>query len=151
VILFSKSFLLGFLVAIPVGPVAGLILRRSLRIGSLAGLISGVGAAAADSLFALLASLGLAVLLEEIGDSRHYIGGIGGFVLVFVGLRLFFQRPPNLDTAELLTERYLSHYLWDALSIFLVTLINPMTIIAFAALFAGSSLIPLDPRRIDYL
>ncbi len=150
-ILFFKSFVLGFLVALPVGPIAILILQRSLEIGGLAGLVSGIGAATADALFALLAGLGLAALLEGIRESHHLVGGLGGFVLILVGLKLFFQRPPALKTEEVLSERYLHHYLWDSLSVFLLTLTNPMTIIAFGALFAGSNLIPLDPRRIDYL
>ncbi|MBI2082327.1 MAG: LysE family transporter [Deltaproteobacteria bacterium] len=149
-ILYFKSFLLGFLVALPVGPIAILILQRSLQIGWLAGIASGIGAALADGLFAFLAGLGLTALLEEIGGSHPFVGGFGGIVLVLVGLKLFFQKPPALQTEEVLSERYLHHYLWDTLSVFLLTLTNPMTIIAFAALFAGSNLIPLDPRKIDY-
>ncbi|MBI2981940.1 MAG: LysE family transporter [Deltaproteobacteria bacterium] len=151
-ILYFKSLFLGFLVALPVGPIAILILQRSLQVGPLAGIASGIGAAVADGLIAFLAGLGLAALLEEIGRSQHFfVGGIGGLVLVLVGLKLFFQKPPALRTEEVLSERYLHHYLWDTLSVFLLTLTNPMTIIAFAALFAGSNLIPLDPRKIDYL
>ncbi len=150
-ILFSTSYLLGFLVALPVGPIAILILQRSLGVNWLAGLASGIGAALADALFALLAGLGLVALLEGIRESHHFVGGLGGLVLALVGLRLFFQKPPALHTEEVLSERYLHHYLWDSLSVFLLTLTNPMTIIAFGALFAGSNLIPLDPRRVDYL
>lgn len=149
--LFSQAFLLGFLVALPIGPIAILILQRSIQVGGWAGLASGIGAALADALFALLAGLGLAALLEEFRGSHHFVGGLGGFILVLVGLKLFFQKPPKLETDEILSERYLHHYLWDAFSVFLLTLTNPMTIIAFGALFAGSNLIPLDPRRIDYL
>ena len=149
--LFSQALILGFLVAFPVGPVAILILQRSIQVGWVAGLASGIGAALADALFGLLAGLGLSALLEQYRDSHHFVGGIGGIALILVGLKLFFQKPPKLETEEVLSERYLRHYLWDALSVFLLTLTNPMTIIAFGALFAGSDLIPLDPRKIDYL
>jgi len=149
--LFVKSLVLGLLVAVPVGPIAFLILQRSLQIGWGAGFMSGVGAAAADALFALVVSLGLSVLLEQLRDSRHLVGGLGSIALILVGLKFIFQKPPALETEEVLSERYLHHYLWDAGSVFLLTLTNPMTVIAFAALFAGSNLIPLDPRRIDYV
>ena len=149
--LFLKSAFLGFLIAFPVGPIAILILQRSLKIGWLAGITSGIGAALADALFAFLAGIGLSALLEGVRESHHFVGGLGGLVLVLVGLKLFFQKPPSLETEEVLSERFLHHYLWDTASIFLLTLTNPMTIIAFGALFAGSSLIPLDPRRLDYL
>ncbi|MBI2068356.1 MAG: LysE family transporter [Deltaproteobacteria bacterium] len=149
--LFLKSAALGFLVALPVGPIAVLILQRSLQVNWLAGLSSGIGAASADALLSILASLGLAAVFESLRESHHFIGNAGGIVLILVGIKIFFQRPPALDTEEVLSERYLHHYLWDGASVFLLTLTNPMTLIAFAALFAGSSLIPLDPRKMDYL
>jgi len=59
-ILFSKAFLLGWMVAIPIGPVGFLIIQRSIKVGSLAGVASGLGAALADGLFGFLAAIGLA-------------------------------------------------------------------------------------------
>lgn len=149
--LFLQALFLGFLVAAPVGPIAILILQRSFQVGWRAGLASGLGAAVADALFAFLASLGLAALLEGYRESHHFVGGLGALALILVGMKFFFQNPPALKTEEVLSERYLHQYLWDSLSVFLLTLTNPMTIVAFGALFAGSDLIPLDPRRIDYL
>lgn len=149
--LFSKACLLGWMVAIPVGPVALLILQRRLKLGPLGGVASGIGAALADGLFGLLAAMGLSTLLGEVEVSRHFVRPLGSLALVLVGTYFFFQEPPPLEPEEVLSARYLHHYLWDALSTFLLTLTNPVTLIAFAALFAGSGLIPEDPRRIQYL
>ncbi len=138
------------MVAIPIGPVGLLLIQRSLKIGSLAGLASGLGAALADGLFGLLAALGLAALIDQLEAYRHFIRPLGSIVLMIVGIYFQFQEPPSLEAEEVLSVRYLHHYLWDSLSTFFLTLLNPMTIIAFAALFAGSDLIPEDPKKIQF-
>jgi threonine/homoserine/homoserine lactone efflux protein len=150
-ILFSKAFILGWMVAIPIGPVGFLIIQRSLKIGSLAGIASSLGAALADGLFGLLAAMGLVALIGEMDQSRHLIRPLGSLILLIVGVYFFFQKPPPLEAEEVLSNRYLHHYLWDLLSTFFLTLLNPITIIAFAALFVGSDLIPEDPGKIQYL
>lgn len=149
--LFSKACVLGLVVAIPVGPVALLIVQRSLAVGSLRGLASSLGAALADGLFGLLAALGLAALIEQLEVLRDMVRPLGSVVLMIMGIYFFFRKPLTLETEEVLSGRYLRHYLWDLFSTFLLTLTNPLTIIAFGALFAGSDLIPEDPRKIQYL
>ena len=148
--LFSKSGVLGLMVAIPVGPVTLLILQRSLKVGSLTGIASGVGAALADGLFGLLAAIGLMTLVGGLEQTRHFVRPLGSLVLMIVGIYFFFQKPPSLEADEVLAERYRPNYLWDMLSAHFLTLLNPTTLIAFAALFAGSDLIPEDPRKIQY-
>ncbi|MBI1910161.1 MAG: LysE family transporter [Deltaproteobacteria bacterium] len=148
--MFFKSLLLGFIVAIPIGPIALLILQRSLGLGYLAGFASGIGAAAADALFALFASMGLVALISWLEKYYVWIQPVGGLIVVVLGLKFFFNKPPLLKADEVLTPRYLHHYTWDAFSTFLLTLTNPMTMFAFAALFTGSNLIPVDPRKIFF-
>lgn len=139
------------MVSIPIGPVGLLIIQRSLKVGSLGGIASGVGAALADGLFGFFAAFGLVTLFGGLEESRHLVRPFGSLVLMLVGIYFFFQRPPPLETEEVLSPRYLHHYLWDMLSAFLLTLMNPTTIIAFAALFAGSDLIPEDPKKIQFV
>ena len=54
-----QGLLLGISIAVPVGPIGLLCLRRSLTAGRLAGFVSGLGAATADALFGVIAALGL--------------------------------------------------------------------------------------------
>lgn len=149
--LFSKALVVGWMVAIPVGPVALLIIQRSIKVGSLAGFASGLGAALADGLFGLLAAIGLVTLFGGLEESRPFVRPLGSLVLMLVGVYFFFQKPPSLEAEEILSPRYLHHYLWDLISSFILTLMNPTTIVAFAALFAGSDLIPEDVGKIQYL
>lgn len=148
--LLLKAALAGGLLAIPVGPVGLLIIQRSLSLGSLRGMASGLGAAVADAVFAFLAAYGMVALFEG-NHYKHFIRPLGGVILFCVGLAFILKKSKSTETEEVLSGNYLQRYIWDALSTFLLTLTNPTTIIAFAAVFTGSDLIPEDPRKIDYL
>lgn len=149
-ILVLKACVLGFMVAIPVGPVAVLLVQRSLSVGSLAGLFTGLGAALADAFFGYMAALGLVALVEQLEVGSVFWRPLGSLALIIVALHFIFQKPPKLEAEEVLSRGYQRRYWWDLVSSFFLTLINPTTIIAFAALFAGSDLIPEDPKRIQY-
>ncbi len=149
--LIFKAAVLGFMVAIPVGPVGVLLIQRSLSIGSLAGIFTGLGAALADALFGYFAALGLVALVEQLEVGRHFWRPLGSLALILVAVYFIFQKPPKLEAEEVLTGRFQRRYWWDLVSSFFLTLLNPTTIIAFAALFAGSDLIPEDPKRIQYV
>ena len=148
--LLFKAFAVGLIIAIPVGPIAILIFKRSLGIGYLAGLASGIGAALADALFALMASIGVLALTGWIEESIVWFRPIGGIFLIFLGIHFFFKKSPALQTDEVLTPRYLHHYPWEVVSTFLLTLTNPLTIFAFVALFTGVHLIPLSPTKVHH-
>src|ERR1700759_3727937 len=55
-----KGFAIGLSVAIPVGPIALLCMRRTLEFGFTFGFATGLGAAAADLLYSSIAALGIA-------------------------------------------------------------------------------------------
>ncbi len=149
--LFQKACFLGWMVAIPVGPVGLLIIQRSITMGYVRGLFSGLGAALADGVFGFLAAIGLVALIENYGGAKHFIRPLGGLVLAIVGIVFILKKKREVKAEEVLTANYANRYLWDLLSTFLLTLMNPMTIIAFGALFAGADLIPVDVRKIQYL
>ena len=146
-----KAFFVGLIVAIPVGPIAILIFQRSLSVGYITGIASGIGAALADALFAFLASLGVVALADWMAGPLVWLRPVGGAILIILGVHFFFKRAPSLKTEEVLTTRYLHHYTWDAFSTFLLTLTNPMTMLAFAALFTGVAIVPMEVKRIYYL
>lgn len=57
--IFLKGIVLGFSIAAPVGPIGILCIRKTLQFGRLSGLFYGLGAAIADSIYAILAAFGL--------------------------------------------------------------------------------------------
>lgn len=149
--LFQKACFLGWMVAIPVGPVGLLIIQRSITMGYVRGLFSGLGAALADGVFGFLAAIGLVTLIENYAGSKHFIRPLGGLVLAIVGIVFILKKKREVKAEEVLTANFANRYIWDLLSTFFLTLMNPMTIIAFGALFAGADLIPVDVRKIQYL
>ncbi len=58
-IFFLKRLILGFSIAAPVGPIGILCIRRTLQFGRLSGFFSGLGAAAADCIYGIIAAFGL--------------------------------------------------------------------------------------------
>ena len=56
---FFKGLIIGFVIAVPVGPIAVLCIHRTLKGGKIYGLISGLGAATADAIYGAIAALGL--------------------------------------------------------------------------------------------
>lgn len=148
---YFKCLFLGLMVAIPIGPVGLLVIQRSIKLGSLRGIISGLGAALADGLFGFLAAAGLSALVEQLETSRPFIHPLGSLILASVGIYFYFQKPRSTETKEVLSARHLHRYLWDLLSVFSLTLMNPATVLAFTALIAGSDLISLETNKMEYL
>ncbi len=129
--LFVKGLIVGFCLAAPVGPIAVLCLQRTMSHGRLAGFVSGLGAAAADAVYGTLAAFGVTVISAFLMDHRMLFQRIGGAILCVLGARLLFVRPPQKEAGD--NDRGLFR---DFLSTFVLTLTNPMTFIAFAAIFA---------------
>jgi threonine/homoserine/homoserine lactone efflux protein len=54
--IFLKGILIGFAMAVPVGPIGIMCIRKTLTDGRLRGLMIGLGAATADLLYACVAA-----------------------------------------------------------------------------------------------
>ena len=61
---FLKGIAAGFVVAIPVGPVAMLCIRRTLATNMKSGYATGLGAAVADTLYAIIAAYGISFIAD---------------------------------------------------------------------------------------
>lgn len=62
--LFFKGLIAGFLIAIPVGPIAALCIHRTLSEGKIRGIVFGLGAAAADATYGFIAAFGLTLISD---------------------------------------------------------------------------------------
>ncbi len=147
--LFIKGLIVGFCLAAPVGPIAALCVQRTISKRLLSGLISGLGAAAADAFYGMVAAFGATIVSEFLIAERSWMQRVGGVILIFMGLRLFLTKPkPESGKGSRETEVGKGHggkkatsnnsrgLMGDFLSTFLLTLTNPMTFVAFAAVFA---------------
>jgi len=132
-----KGAAIGFALAAPVGPINLLCLRRSLADGRRVGFVSGLGAAAADTTYGTLAAAGLTSITGFLVGHRLELQLIGGLFLVVLGLHTMRARTPRREArAPVHVGR-----LRDAFaSTYVLTLANPMTLIAFTGIFAGLGL-----------
>lgn len=125
--LFLKAIGFGIALAAPVGPIAILCVRRTLTNGFTAGLVTGMGAATADGLYAALAAFGLSSILHFLIGASPFMQLVGGIFLCYIGVRLFWVKT-NTDTSEVITS---SPHLSNYIKTFLLTLANPLTIVIF--------------------
>jgi len=127
-----KGMIIGFSIAAPVGPIGVLCIRRTLAEGRAYGLVSGLGAATADAFYGTIAALGLTLISSFLIDQANWLRLIGGAYLCYLGLKTFRSKPAE-RAAEAKGRGLLGAYT----STLFLTLTNPLTIFAFAAIFAG--------------
>ncbi len=102
-IFWLRGLLIGFSIAAPVGPIGVLCIRRTLAAGRVTGLVSGLGAATADSFYGAVAGFGLTFISGLLIDQRFWLRLIGGAFLCYLGIRTFLararERPTGATTA----------------------------------------------------
>lgn len=130
-----RGLLIGFSIAAPVGPIGVLCIRRTLTNGQAAGLVSGLGAATADALYGCIAGFGLTLISNFLVSQQLWLRLVGGLFLCYLGIKTLLSKP-----AEHAAVAKGSGLLGAYASTFFLTVTNPMTIISFAAIFAGLGL-----------
>jgi len=130
--LFVKGCLIGFSIAMPVGPIGLMCIRHSLISGAIAGVIVGLGAASADALYGALAGFGVTAVAHFFAAYGQYVQWLGAAFLCYLGTATFFARSKETleDSGDIRGYRLY-------LTTFVLTLTNPLTILSFAAIYAG--------------
>ncbi len=88
-----KGFLVGICASAPIGPIAILVVQKSLSKGHKAGFVSGLGASVVDTLYAFIAIFALAFAQKIIEQHQNLILLAGGLVLSAVGVSMAFSNP----------------------------------------------------------
>ncbi|MBU6383434.1 MAG: LysE family translocator [Verrucomicrobia bacterium] len=132
---FLKGIILGFSIAAPVGPIGILCVRKTLQFGRFSGLFSGLGAACADSVYAIIAAFGLTMISNFLLAGQFWFRLIGGVFLLYLGWKTFVAKAAT-DSKQVPHTTLLN----DFISTFFLTITNPMTILSFLAVFAGLGL-----------
>ena len=127
-----KGLVLGFSVAAPVGPIGLLCMQRTLMHGRLAGFFSGLGATTADALYGAVAAFGFTLVTDFLVRQQEWLQTVGGLFLIYLGIKTLLSKPADRSaTAK-------GQGMWGMyLSTLLLTITNPLTILSFAAMFAG--------------
>ena len=135
--LFARMLVIGVVVAAPVGAMGVLCIQRTLAHGWRAGLATGGGIATADAGYAALAAFGVTAISRWMVDYQAPLRIAGGVGLIWLGWRAVRTPPAHEAAAAADSPRLLTLYS----SAVGLTLTNPMTIMAFAAIFAGAGLV----------
>jgi len=135
--LLMKGILIGVIVSIPLGPMGLLAVQRTLNKGRASGFFSGMGIVTADTIFALVAAIGLTFIINFLNEQKLYFQILGGMVVLLVGVKIFAANPIKQLRAFRLKR---VNPLEDFLSILLLALSNPLTVLMFVAVFAGLKL-----------
>jgi threonine/homoserine/homoserine lactone efflux protein len=135
----ALGFLIGFPIAASPGPISFLVLRRTLSRGWRSGLVSGLGVATGDAIYAGLAAFGVAAITNVLLGQRRWIGLVGGVAIAMIGVRTLI-RNPNPNPPRQAGEGNPLHLVGAYGSMVALTLGNPATILSFIAVFAGFGL-----------
>jgi threonine/homoserine/homoserine lactone efflux protein len=101
------------------------------------GFATGLGAAAADAIYAFVAAFGVTLVGEMMIEHRRWVGAAGGILLIVLGIMEWRAKPAELAPIRVpSTGRLVRSFV----STFVLTLANPVTILSFAALFAALGL-----------
>jgi len=130
--LFFKGMLIGFSIAMPVGPIGMLCIQHSLLRGLVAGFMAGLGAALADAIYGAIAAFGVGIVSNILENHFIWIESLGAIMLGYMGIHtLLSYTPKNKPVVEA------QNYWRILLSTFLLTLTNPMTLLGFAGVYAS--------------
>lgn len=131
---FVTGIIIGYSVAAPVGPIALLIMRRTLNEGRLAGFVSGLGAATADLLCGLIAAFGLSAITVLISTHHRALQLVGGLFMIVLGIATWRAHDPAAAKRPLHERNLFLAYLFT----FLLTLSNPLTLLGLVGVVAAA-------------
>jgi threonine/homoserine/homoserine lactone efflux protein len=130
--LFISGIIIGLTLAVPVGPISLVCIHRTVANGRLHGIVSGLGVATADSLYAAIACLGLTAVYGLIIGYQTLFRLLAGIALILIGIRVFRSVPGAISESD-----GQEPYLQDYLSLFAIAAANPLTLIFFITILPG--------------
>ena len=130
------------------GPIALLCIQRTLNKGQWHGFFSGVGAALSDIFYAGIVSLGMGLIIDFITNNEYPLKILGSIMLMIFGIYVFRSNPFK----QLHESKESGNSYWqNTVSVFFLTLPNPIMIFWFIALFARFNFIAPEEKLYSIL
>ncbi|OGB83774.1 hypothetical protein A3F66_03475 [candidate division TM6 bacterium RIFCSPHIGHO2_12_FULL_32_22] len=139
IILFFKGLIVGLIVSIPLGPMAILSIRRTISSGFLLGFATSLGVAIGDFLYAFIAGSSVSFIVDQIQEHEKIVGFVGASIIIILGTFLLFSHS-KMPAQE--GTKKISSLLKSIYTTILLSLSNPVTLLAFIALFSWVSASP---------
>jgi threonine/homoserine/homoserine lactone efflux protein len=145
---FLIGIAIGFGMAVPIGPIGIIFIRKALTEGFKRALVVALGAATADFMYGAIAAFGLTVIEDLIQSQMIPIRIVGGLILLYLGYKTY-KSHPELSQNTPKNGNTLTTYI----STVFLTLTNPATIIGFLGIFAtlglGKGLAPITASQLS--
>lgn len=98
---FLKAIAVGVAASAPIGPIAILVIQKTLSKGMKAGFVTSLGATVVDAVFAIIAIFSLAYVQSFMADNSILILIVGGAIVAALGLSMALSNPfRKLKAAE---------------------------------------------------
>ncbi len=133
-----EGFIIGIAVSVPLGPLGMLCIKRTVNKNWKSGFLSGLGIAASDVIYAIVAGFSLTIIINFITTYEIYFKILGASMVVLLGLYIFLSNPAK-DIQKF--QRKGTSYIQDFLTAFLLTVTNPLSVFVFIAIFTSYSLV----------
>lgn len=138
------GFIIGVLIALPIGPNNLLGLQRAVERGFFGGLAAGIGITIGDGLIAFAAAMGVTAISVMVKDYLTLVQAVGGLALIIAGAKLYLTIP-RFATSHEAERATLADYIWDIPQLFFLTITNPAAVLGLFAIFGGvSSFVEVD-------
>ena len=139
-----KGFLVGLAASVPMGPIAILVIQKTLSKGHRAGFFTGLGASVVDTIFAIIAIFALAFAQRLIEQHTNLIYLVGGAILTMIGLSMALSNPFRRKVKS--NGKKTTFSSTDFLQAIAMGVSNPMAIFVIFALFGLVGITDQTPR-----
>ena len=129
--LFLRGVAAGLAISAPVGPVNVLCIQQTLSKGPRAGVVSGLGAAAADTIYGAIAGFSISFIIQFLLREEFWIRILGGLLLIGIGVYYYRKEPKPIDQQRRSNSPHA-----EFATAFLLNLTNPTTVLSFLAVLA---------------
>lgn len=143
--LFLKAILIGLSIAMPIGPIATLLIKNSLERGFKSGLAVGLGAALVEGIYSFIAASGFTFVAKFLSEYLDEMKLVCATLLILLGL-FEIRNATKVSTAEIKMSQH--GFAKTVFLVMLLTLANPVTIVFFAGVFSAISANNFDAASI---
>lgn len=126
--------IIGILATAPLGPLAILVLQRTLNNDRWTGFFSGIGLAMSDTMYASITGFGMALLIDTIRQNELWFRIGGATILLVLGIVIFLSHPERYSIKKAKKRSMPTRHI---ASTFAIAVSNPYIVFYLLAIFSG--------------